>query len=117
MSSEKQNIPPGQSESLHVGAVSQVKSNSLRLVAHFFWAIVVVVLFTSSVSLDVNMIVGAVVAYEFDGISEDSVDSCESLQRIFLKQNVPSPHMESPSLHVCNVNEHDDSTSDRLVAQ
>lgn len=114
MSSEKQNIPPGQSESLHVGAVSQVKSNSLRLDAHFFWAVVVVV-FTSSVSLDVNMIVGAVVAY--DGISEDSVDSCESLQRIFLKQNVPSPHMESPSLHVCNVNEHDDSTSDRLVAQ
>jgi hypothetical protein len=36
ISSEKQNIPPGHSESLQVGAVSHVKSSSLRLEAHFF---------------------------------------------------------------------------------
>ena len=36
ISSEKQNIPPGHSESLQVGAVSHVKSSSLRLDAHFF---------------------------------------------------------------------------------
>jgi len=36
ISSEKQNIPPGQAESLQVGAVSHVKSNWFRLDAHFF---------------------------------------------------------------------------------
>ena len=69
----------------------------------------------SSVPLDIGAGFGEVAVDA--GISDACVDPCDSVQRIFSKQNVPSPHMESPSLHVCNVNEQDDSTSDKLVAQ
>lgn len=65
----------------------------------------------SSVPLDVGTGVGDV------AVDAGIVDPCDSVQRIFSKQNVPSPHMESPTLHVCNVNEQYDSTSDKLVAQ
>jgi hypothetical protein len=52
-----------------------------------------------------------------EGISDVTIDACISVQSIFSKQDVPGPHMESPSLHVCKVNEQDDSTSAKLAAQ
>lgn len=69
----------------------------------------------SSVPLDVDTGVGEV---EVDaGIGDACVDPCDTVQRIFSKQNVPRLHMESPTLHVCKSKEQDDSTSDKLVAQ